>query len=145
MAIEAIPQEKEEVPHIPYAPINKPLWQRARKDFIKLVDDDKIPEEHKRLNLHYLRTLPYEAISTVPPIIVEAPEPEPEPEPDVMLFPAGQTFSRWVYNGRGGQYQVHNQISKPLYRSDAEKLFGKGLSDEELQSRFITWIFGNNW
>ena len=61
--------------------MNRPLWQRARKDFIRLVDDDKIPEEHKRLNLHYLRTLPYEAISTAKPIIVEAPEPEPEPEP----------------------------------------------------------------
>ena len=59
--------------------MNRPLWQRARKDFIRLVDDDKIPEEHKRLNLHYLRTLPYEAISTAKPIIVEAPEPEPEP------------------------------------------------------------------
>lgn len=121
--------------------MNRPLWQQARKDFIRLVDDDKIPEEHKRLNLHYLRTLPYEAISTAPPIIVEA----PEPEPDVMLFPAGQTFSRWVYNGRGGQYQVRKQISKPLYRSDAEKLFGEGLSDEVLEERFITWIFGNNW
>lgn len=79
---EEVSQEKvsqEKVPHIPYAPIKKPLWQRARKDFIRLVDDDKIPEEHKRLNHHYLRTLPYEAISTEPPIIVEAPAPEPEP------------------------------------------------------------------
>lgn len=58
--------------------MNRPLWQRARKDFIRLVDDDKIPEEHKRLNLHYLRTLPYEAISTAKPIIVEAPEPKKE-------------------------------------------------------------------
>ena len=57
--------------------MNRPLWQRARKDFIRLVDDDKIPETHKRLNLHYLRTLPYEAISTAEPIIVEAPAPEP--------------------------------------------------------------------
>lgn len=62
--------------------MNKPLWQRARKDFIRLVDDDKIPEEHKRLNLHYLRTLPYEAISTAAPIIVEAPEPAPAPAPE---------------------------------------------------------------
>ena len=125
--------------------MNRPLWQRARKDFIRLVDDDKIPETHKRLNHHYLRRLPYYAISTEPPIIVEPPEPEPEPEPDVMLFPAGQTFSRWVYDGRGGQYQVRNTISKPLYRTDAEKLFGQGLSDEVLKERFITWIFGNNW
>ena len=64
--------------------MNKPLWQRARKDFVRLVDDDKIPEEHKRLNHHYLRTLPYEAISTAEPIIVEAPEPEPEPEPEPL-------------------------------------------------------------
>ena len=64
--------------------MNRPLWQRARKDFIRLVDDDKIPEEHKRLNHHYLRRLPYEAISTEPPIIVEVPEPEPEPEPEPL-------------------------------------------------------------
>lgn len=48
----------------------------SEKNFIRLVDDDKIPETHKRLNHHYLRRLPYYAILE-PPIIVEAPEPEP--------------------------------------------------------------------
>ena len=51
----------QEVPHILHAPIKKPLWQRARKNFIRFVDDDKIPETHKRLNHHYLRRLPYYA------------------------------------------------------------------------------------
>lgn len=67
--------------------MNRPLWQRARKNFIRLVDDDKIPETHKRLNLHYLRRLPYYAISTEPPIIVEEPQPELEPQPQPELEP----------------------------------------------------------
>ena len=54
-------EQKTEVPHILHAPIKKPLWQRARKNFIRFVDDDKIPETHKRLNHHYLRRLPYYA------------------------------------------------------------------------------------
>lgn len=122
--------------------MNRPLWQRARKDFIRLVDDDKIPEEHKRLNLHYLRTLPYEAISTAPPIIVEAPEPEPEPQ-DVMLFPAGLTIDWWT--GRDNKTHVTKLLRNPLYRSQAKTMFGENLSDDELKSHFINWIKGNNW
>ena len=149
-------EEEEEVPHIPYAAIKKPLWQRARKDFIRLVDDDKIPEEHKRLNLHYLRTLPYEAISTAKPIIVEAPE--PEPEPDVMLYPAGQSFSRSVYvGGRNNCQYVTKTISKPLYRKEAQQvviqasggdLRGVDLNnDNQLKEIFINWLFfqGSSW
>ena len=67
--------------------MNRPLWQRARKNFIKLVDDDKIPETHKRLNHHYLRRLPYYAISTEPPIIVE-----PAPEAVKTLIQRGFRF-----------------------------------------------------
>lgn len=140
--------------------MNRPLWQRARKDFIRLVDDDKIPEEHKRLNLHYLRTLPYEAISTARPIIVEAPEPEPEPEPepDVMLFPAGQSFSRSVYVGGRNNYRyVTKTISKPLYRKEAQQIViqasagdlrGVDLNnDNQLKEIFINWLFfqGSSW
>ena len=129
--------------------MNKPLWQRARKDFIRLVDDDKIPEEHKRLNLHYLRTLPYEAISTAPPLIVE-------PEPDVMIFRAGQTFdytfklrpansvANALYNRALEKRGLRRTISKPFYRSDGKRMFGD-LSDEELKSRFINWLFTNSW
>ena len=115
--------------------MNRPLWQRARKDFIKLVDDDKIPEEHKRLNLHYLRTLPYEAISTAKPIIVEA----PEPEPDVMLFPAGYTI--W-YGGYVGAPGLTKTLTKPLYRSQAKEMYGD-LSDDELKRRFS--LFKDFW
>lgn len=116
--------------------MNRPLWQRVRKDFIKLVDDDKIPEEHKRLNLHYLRTLPYEAISTAKPIIVEAPEPE------VMLFPLGHTiyWTIWQYRNK----TCSKTLTKPLYRSDAKELFGD-LSDEELKAKFTEWIKSNDW
>lgn len=65
--------------------MNRPLWQRARKNFIRLVDDDKIPETHKRLNHHYLRRLPYYAISTEPPIIVE--------EPPIIVLSKGYSFT----------------------------------------------------
>ncbi|TXJ34209.1 hypothetical protein EPJ69_02585 [Brachyspira aalborgi] len=119
--------------------MNRPLWQRARKNFIRLVDDDKIPETHKRLNHHYLRRRPYYAISTEPPIIVEA----PAPEPDVMLFPAGQTFDWWT--GRDNKTHVTKTLRNPLYRSQAKTMFGENLSDDELKSRFINWIKGNNW
>ena len=122
--------------------MNRPLWQRARKDFIRLVDDDKIPEEHKRLNLHYLRTLPYEAISTAKPIIVEAPEPQ-----DVMLFPAGQSFS-WVVVEYLGPIAIpgvySGKISKPFYRSDGKRMFGD-LSDDELKAKFTEWVKSNTW
>lgn len=137
-----VPQEKEEDPHIPYAPIKKPLWQRARKDFIRLVDDDKIPEEHKRLNLHYLRTLPYEAISTAKPIIVEAPE--PEPEPDVMLFPAG--YKHWYGDPYSTTHMsMEKTFLKPLYRSQAKKMYGENLSDKELLSRFFEEYMWKYW
>jgi len=119
--------------------MNRPLWQRARKNFIRLVDDDKIPETHKRLNLHYLRRLPYEAISTEPPIIVEAPE--PEPEPDVMLFPAGH--EHW-YGGYVGAPGLVVTFFKPLYRSQAKEMYGD-LSDEELLSRFFEEYCWKNW
>lgn len=135
--------------------MNRPLWQRARKDFIRLVDDDKIPEEHKRLNLHYLRTLPYYAISTAPPIIVEAPEPEPQ---DVMLYPAGETFSRSVYVGGRNNYRyVTKTISKPLYRKEAQQIVIKACAgdlrgvnlnnDNQLKEIFINWLFfqGSSW
>lgn len=138
--------------------MNKPLWQRARKDFIRLVDDDKIPETHKRLNHHYLRTLPYEAISTEPPIIVEAPEPEPEPAPDVMLFPAGTSFSRSVYVGGRSNFQyVTKTLTKPLYRKEAQQIViqasagdlrGVDLNnDNQLKEIFINWLFfrGSSW
>lgn len=137
--------------------MNRPLWQRVRKDFIRLVDDDKIPEEHKRLNLHYLRTLPYEAISTAPPIIVEAP-PEPAPPQDVMLFPAGQSFSRSVYvGGRHNFVYVTKTLSKPLYRKEAQQIViqaaagdlrGVDLNnDNQLKEIFINWLFfqGSSW
>ena len=120
--------------------MNRPLWQRARKNFIKLVDDDKIPETHKRLDHHYLRRLPYYAISTEPPIIVEAPE--PEPEPDVMLYPAG--YEHW-YGGYVGAPGLVRTLSKPLYRSQAKELFGENLSDDVLKSRFWEWVMCRNW
>lgn len=72
--------------------MNRPLWQRARKNFIRLVDDDKIPETHKRLNHHYLRRLPYYAISTEPPIIVEEPEPEPL---GALIIKKDQHYVQW--------------------------------------------------
>ena len=116
--------------------MNRPLWQRARKNFIKLVDDDKIPETHKRLNLHYLRTLPYEAISTAKPIIVEAPEPEPEPEPepDVVLYQWNQELPI----NRGARMS----IGRAFLRSDGQIMFGD-LSDEELKARFRSWFYNN--
>lgn len=126
--------------------MNRPLYQRARKDFIRLVDDDKIPETHKRLNLHYLRTLPYEAISTAPPIIVEAPEPKPEPvpAPPVILLQKGakvmregswintfvlgnQLTPKWVKTRDQTEY-----LSKPLYRTDAQQLFNDYTSTDEV-------------
>lgn len=113
--------------------MNRPLWQRARKDFIRLVDDDKIPEEHKRLNLHYLRTLPYEAISTAKPIIVEAPEPEPEPEPDIVLI----QWNAVLPTNRG-----NINVGKVFFRSDGKRMFGD-LSDEELKARFRSWFYNN--
>ena len=119
--------------------MNRPLWQRARKNFIRLVDDDKIPETHKRLNHHYLRRLPYYAISTEPPIIVE--EPEPEPEPDVMLFPAG--YEHW-YGGYVGAPGLVCTFSKPLYRSQAKEMYGD-LSDDELLSRFFEEYMWKKW
>ena len=129
--------------------MNRPLWQRARKNFIRLVDDDKIPETHKRLNHHYLRRRPYYAISTEPPIIVEA------PEPDVVLFPAGQTFD-WYYKEQyyvryGGKYRTQYRyksmsktLTKPLYQSEAKTTFGD-MSDDELKAKFTEWIKSNDW
>lgn len=130
--------------------MNRPLWQRARKDFIRLVDDDKIPEEHKRLNLHYLRTLPYKAISTAKPIIVESTEPQ-----DVMLFPLGHTIKwttleRYYVKHNGKTYvqyrdETHSKtLTKPFYRSDGKELFGD-LSDDELKAKFTKWVESNNW
>ena len=119
--------------------MNRPLWQRARKNFIKLVDDDKIPETHKRLNHHYLRRLPYYAISTEPPIIHEAPE--PEPEPDVILIPAGY---KHVYGDPRGVH-IERIFFKPLYRSQAKEMFGENLSDAELKSRFFEEYMWKNW
>ena len=46
-------------------------WKYGRKGFIQLVDEEDIPETHKRMNLHYLRTLPYEVESTEPAHIHE--------------------------------------------------------------------------
>ena len=46
-------------------------WKYGRKGFIRLVDEEDIPETHKRMNLHYLRTLPYEVESTEPAHIHE--------------------------------------------------------------------------
>ena len=117
--------------------MNRPLWQRARKNFIRLVDDDKIPETHKRLNHHYLRRLPYYAISTEPPIIVEAPEPEPQ---DVMLFPAGYKHR---YGNPSG-IMIERTFFKPLYRSQAKAMYGD-LSDEELIRIFLEDHLWKNW
>lgn len=98
----------------------------------------KIPEEHKRLNLHYLRTLPYEAISTAKPIIVEAPE--PEPEPDVMLFPAGYIHTYTRADGGFGR----RTLTKPFYRSDGKRIFGD-YDDNTLKAKFIEWNKRNIW
>lgn len=46
-------------------------WKTGRKGFIRLVDEEDIPETHFRMNLHYLRTLPYEVESTEPAHIHE--------------------------------------------------------------------------
>lgn len=116
--------------------MNRPLWQRARKNFIKLVDDDKIPETHKRLNHHYLRRRPYYAISTEPPIIVEA----PAPSPDVILLPVGYVH---VYGDPNGLC-MERRLLRPLYRSEAKELFGD-LSDNELLSRFFEEYMWKNW
>lgn len=133
-----VPQEKEEVPHIPHAPIKKPLWQRARKDFIRLVDDDKIPETHKRLNLHYLRTLPYEAISTAPPIIVEA--------PPIIVLSKGYSFTtiekRKVKQNRPPAPYRHEErklthtAQRDVYESEIRGLLNDYTSDvEQLKKR----------
>ena len=71
-------------------------WKTGRKGFIQLVDEEDIPETHFRMNLHYLRTLPYEVASTEPAHIHEYIEPEPEPslQPTDIVYKTGETFQR---------------------------------------------------
>ena len=110
-------------------------WKYGRKGFIQLVDEEDIPETHKRMNLHYLRTLPYEVESTEPAHIHEYVEP--------IVLSKGYSFQTVESRSRDEMpYRYYEErtlthsVSRDVYEREIRELLNDYTSTvEQLKTR----------